>query len=247
MVKPDGPLPQDARGVLPDAVADQIQTKILDGTIRAGDRLPPERELALQLGVNRSSVREALKKLEQLRLVAIQQGSGIRVQSPDEASFDLVGAMLFPNGRPNLTRIGDLLELREILLSGIMRLALNRASSGEIEELVGYLHRAADPELADEDFIQALSDLTDGLVRASGNHVLILLSTSLRRFMSQAGFRSASAVVARERQAVVSLARRLAVAMQARDLERAQGLFTDILRRVTRATLKGLEPPSATA
>ena len=66
MVKPEEPLAQDPRGVLPDAVADQIQTKILNGTIRAGDRLPPERELALQLGVNRSSVREALKKLEQL-------------------------------------------------------------------------------------------------------------------------------------------------------------------------------------
>ncbi len=246
-MKAEGPLPHATRSVLPDAVADQIQSKILDGTLRAGDRLPPERELALQLGVNRSSVREALKKLEQLRLVAIQQGSGIRVQSPDEASFDLVGAMLFPGGRPNLTRIGDLLELREILFGGSMRLALERASGGEIEEVVGQLHRAADPDLPDEDFVQALSGLQDALARISGNRILVLLSNSLGRFTSQAGFRSASTLVARDRGAVVSLARRLAVALEARDVERAQGFLVEILRRVTRATLKGLDPPTATA
>ncbi len=246
-MKAEGPLPHGTRSVLPDAVADQIQSKILDGTLRVGDRLPPERELALQLGVNRSSVREALKKLEQLGLVAIQQGSGIRVQSPDEASFDLVVAMLFPAGRPNLTRIGDLLELREILFGGSMRLALERASGGEIEEVVGQLHRAADPDLADEDFVQVLSGLQDALARISGNRILVLLSNSLGRFTSQAGFRSANALVARDRRAVVSLARRLAVAMEARDVERAQGFLMELLRRVTRATLKGLNPPTATA
>ena len=246
-MKAEGPLPHGTRSVLPDAVADQIQSKILDGTLRAGDRLPPERELALQLGVNRSSVREALKKLEQLRLVAIQQGSGIRVQSLDEASFDLVGATLFPSGRPNLTRIGDLLELREILFGGSMRLALERANGGEIEEMVGKLHRAADPELPDEDFVQALRGLQDALARISGNRILVLLSNSLGRFTSQAGFRSASTLVARDRREVVSLARRLAVAMEARDVERAQGVLMELLRRVTRATLKGLDPPTATA
>ncbi len=246
-MKAEGPLPHATRSLLPDAVAGQIQGKILDGTLRAGDRLPPERELAQQLGVNRSSVREALKKLEQLRLVAIQQGSGIRVQSPDEASFDLVGAMLFPSGRPNLTRIGDLLELREILFGGSMRLALERASGGEIEEVVGQLHRAADPDLPDEDFVQALSGLQHALARISGNRILVLLSNSLGRFTSQAGFRSANTLVALDRRALVSLARRLAVAMEARDVERAQGFLMDILRRVTRATLKGLDPPTATA
>ncbi len=246
-MKAEGPLPHATRSLLPDAVAGQIQSKILDGTLRAGDRLPPERELAQQLGVNRSSVREALKKLEQLRLVAIQQGSGIRVQSPDEASFDLVGAMLFPSGRPNLTRIGDLLELREILFGGSMRLALERASGGEIEEVVGQLHRAADPDLPDEDFVQALSGLQHALARISGNRILVLLSNSLGRFTSQAGFRSANTLVALDRRALVSLARRLAVAMEARDVERAQGFLMDILRRVTRATLKGLDPPTATA
>ena len=86
------------RRLLPDAVAEHIQSAILRGELRAGDRLPPERALAERLNVNRSSVREGLKKLEQLRLVEIQQGSGIRVRHPEEGSFDLIwseGAIYF--------------------------------------------------------------------------------------------------------------------------------------------------------
>jgi DNA-binding FadR family transcriptional regulator len=61
------------RRLLPSEVAAQIQAKIIDGSSAPGDCLPPERELASRLHVNRSSVREALKKLEELRLVDIQQ------------------------------------------------------------------------------------------------------------------------------------------------------------------------------
>ena len=50
----------------PDEVADRLQAEILRGKFRPGDRLPTERELAEQLCVNRSSVREGLKKLQQL-------------------------------------------------------------------------------------------------------------------------------------------------------------------------------------
>jgi GntR family transcriptional repressor for pyruvate dehydrogenase complex len=55
------------RTVLRDEVAERIQSKILSGALRPGDRLPPERELAERLRVNRSSVREALKKASRRR------------------------------------------------------------------------------------------------------------------------------------------------------------------------------------
>ena len=52
-----------------DTLAETLRERILSGALRPGDRLPPERELALELRVNRGSLREALKKLELLRLV----------------------------------------------------------------------------------------------------------------------------------------------------------------------------------
>jgi DNA-binding FadR family transcriptional regulator len=61
-------------------IADQIRTLIRSGEFPAGARLPPERDLARQLGVSRPSVREALIALEVEGLVEVRIGSGIYVQ-----------------------------------------------------------------------------------------------------------------------------------------------------------------------
>jgi GntR family transcriptional repressor for pyruvate dehydrogenase complex len=63
-------------------IADQIRTLIKSGEFPSGSRLPPERDLAKQLGVSRPSVREALIALEVEGLVEVRIGSGIYVQQP---------------------------------------------------------------------------------------------------------------------------------------------------------------------
>ncbi len=65
-------------------IADQIRTLIKSGEFQAGARLPPERDLAKQLGVSRPSVREALIALEVEGLVEVRIGSGIYVQPMGE-------------------------------------------------------------------------------------------------------------------------------------------------------------------
>ncbi|MGE5738341.1 MAG: FadR/GntR family transcriptional regulator [Betaproteobacteria bacterium] len=64
-------------------IADQIRTLIKDGEFTPGCRLPPERDLARQLGVSRPSVREALIALEVEGRVEVRIGSGIYVRAPD--------------------------------------------------------------------------------------------------------------------------------------------------------------------
>src|SRR6266478_3657647 len=63
-------------------IADQIRELIRSGEFVAGSRLPPERDLAKQLGVSRPSVREALIALEVEGLVEVRIGSGIYVLGP---------------------------------------------------------------------------------------------------------------------------------------------------------------------
>jgi len=67
-------------------IADQIRTLIRSGEFPAGSRLPPERDLAKQLGVSRPSVREALIALEVEGLVEVRIGSGIYVLAPIQES-----------------------------------------------------------------------------------------------------------------------------------------------------------------
>src|SRR5882672_11364391 len=73
-----------------DRIADGLRADILRGRYRPGERLPAERELATRLTVNRGSVREALKKLEQVGLVEIRRGDGAVVQHPQDASVEVV-------------------------------------------------------------------------------------------------------------------------------------------------------------
>ena len=66
-------------------IADQIRALIRTGEFKPGSRLPPERDLAKQLGVSRPSVREALIALEVEGLVEVRIGSGIYVRGRPEA------------------------------------------------------------------------------------------------------------------------------------------------------------------
>lgn len=59
-----------------EQVMAQIEERILDGRLQAGDRLPNERELATQLGVSRPSLRETLRVLEALGVVTVRRGGG---------------------------------------------------------------------------------------------------------------------------------------------------------------------------
>ena len=69
------------RKSLSDAVTNWVISQIREGQYRAGDRLPTERELAEQLGVGRTSVREGLRFLEKLGVLEIRQGTGTVVRS----------------------------------------------------------------------------------------------------------------------------------------------------------------------
>ena len=78
-------------------IADQIRTLIRSGEFPAGARLPPERDLAKQLGVSRPSVREALIALEVEGLVEVRIGSGIYVQAPGNAASGKGGGRTAPD------------------------------------------------------------------------------------------------------------------------------------------------------
>jgi GntR family transcriptional repressor for pyruvate dehydrogenase complex len=111
-----------------------IQKKIMNGTITPGSKLPPEREMAETFSVNRATVREALRKLENLDLVEIRHGDGLYVKNYLESgNFDLIKAAF--NLDESKEIILNILEARRYVVPQMAYIAAQRRTSSDLEEL----------------------------------------------------------------------------------------------------------------
>ena len=161
---------------VPDHVFAQLREAILSGRYRPGERLPSQRALAADLQVNMASVREALGRLEQLRLVEVRHGEPTRVLDW-RRSGGLEALAL--RGSVDETLLGDLFEARRLLLAQAARLAAERRSeeqAASLDELARAVADAPDDRsalLADWEFMATL-------VEASGNLVFQLVMNSVR-------------------------------------------------------------------
>lgn len=168
-----------------DAVYEQLRDRIVRGDMEPGENLPSERALSDVLGVNRGAVREALKRLEQARLVAIHQGGATRVLDFREtAGTDLIGSLLLDNdGQLNLDVARSVMELRSALGSDIARLcALRSPEAGHELLLITMRMRSVDSL----ETLQILNmEFWEVLVRGSQNVAYRLAFNSIRELYSQ--------------------------------------------------------------
>ena len=115
-----------------DAVASTLERRILEGSLKPGDRLPAERELALELGVSRPSLREAIQKLASKGMLQSRQGGGTYVTAALEKSFfdpwqEMMGS--YPNLRE------DMLEFRRMIEGQAAEWAAERATDADLLRL----------------------------------------------------------------------------------------------------------------
>ena len=126
-------IPPPDRQRVDEQIAASIADAILDGAFPPGSTLPPERELADQLGVNRTSLRQGLARLQQMGLIEVRHGSGSVVRDPAELTHpDVVEALVRKLGPEFLA---ELLEVRAALGPVIGRLAAQRGTPQDGEAL----------------------------------------------------------------------------------------------------------------
>ncbi|MCP5057594.1 MAG: FadR family transcriptional regulator [bacterium] len=155
-----------------DTITDHLRGEILRGTYPAGGRLPPERELAQRLGANRSSVREALRKLEQSGLVEIRHGGGATVLPIEQASIDVIQHLLALSGAPDRELLEQVLEVHEMLILGGTRLAIERGDPLQLERARELLGQLADASTDVETYLDTVEEVLGLIGEASGNLVL---------------------------------------------------------------------------
>jgi DNA-binding FadR family transcriptional regulator len=122
-------------------VVEQIQEAILQGTLKPGDKLPPERELTEMFGASRGTLREALRILEQKGLITIKTGVGggavVNALTTDQVSESLDLLIRYQK-----ISLRDLAEFREGVEGLVASLAAERAKSGDILQLEDLLAEA---------------------------------------------------------------------------------------------------------
>lgn len=126
---------------LSDDIVAQLEAMILEGSFKAGDRLPAERALAEQFGVSRPSLREAIQKLVAKGLLVSRQGGGNFVSEVLGSTFSDPLLHLLENN-PEAQR--DLLEFRHTLEGSCAYYAAQRATEVDLQRLTEAFERLQD-------------------------------------------------------------------------------------------------------
>jgi GntR family transcriptional regulator, transcriptional repressor for pyruvate dehydrogenase complex len=152
-----------------EEVAKQIERLILRD-LSPGDKLPAERELAEMLGVSRSSIRDAIRRLELMGLVQPRQGAGTVVQEISPEALVTPLSNVIANKRQ---MVGELLDFRKMLEPHLAARAAKHASAGEIAEMEAILRRQDRKVRQGEAAIEEDSEFHYSIAMASGNSVVL--------------------------------------------------------------------------
>lgn len=160
-------------------VLERIETDLREGRLSPGERLTPERELAAQLGVGRSSVREAIRVLEVLGVVRTATGSGpssgaMIVTTPRGGLAAFLRLQVAASGFP----LGDVVRTRIVLECDVAEtLAGAHADLTEIRGILDAMDAAA---LDRDEFLALDARFHQALAEASGNAVISAMMAGLR-------------------------------------------------------------------
>ena len=164
-----------------EEIVQQLRTLILRGDYAVGDKLPPERRLAEELGVNRASLREAIKALEHMGLVKTRQGDGTRVLDfMQTAGVELVSHLIPKDGSPDLAVLNDVLDFRRWFGREVARWAAERATPADLKSLEEIADKAADPGVEAGELLKLDFEFYVRLTDAAKNRVMKLLVNTIR-------------------------------------------------------------------
>lgn len=221
---------KDDDSLTAERVVRHLETMIVSGDLKPGDRLPPERELAQQLGVSRPSVRAGLRSLVALGIVESRHGAGSFITAgPPRLSTGPLSLMAALHG---FTR-DEMFEARLVLEVGAAGLAAERAQGDDLaamsEEVTGMFASLGDPHsflLHDVRFHRAIAV-------ASHNPVLAALVEMVSAFNYER--RRLTVERSRDLKEAADLHRRVYAAVRDHDVERARREMTQHLDRARRA------------
>lgn len=169
-----------------EEIASQIKRLIVEGKLKPGDRLPPEREMIKQLGVSRPSLREALNSLVTMGFLEVRQAKRTYVKSVTSRLIEDPLALLI---KADEQKIFDLIEVRKAIETWAAYHAAQKASREDIDQLdmvITKMKKALEEgrpwEKEDADFHLAIAKATHNTIHM---HIMSGIYDLLRESMSK--------------------------------------------------------------
>lgn len=178
--------PRRPAGGVAEKIARTLRTSIVQGRFRPGDALPSERNLAQEYDVNRSSVREAMKRLEAWGLVDIRHGGSTRVADfLAHAGLAMLPHLVEAPGTVDPAILGDLHEMRAMLLGWCAEQAALKADAASMARLAELVRRMDEAKGRPRVLQELDYDFFQELVAISGNRLLGLFANVVRDVYQQ--------------------------------------------------------------
>lgn len=219
-----------------NSVSEQVAKRLLEmvrtKSLKPGDQLPPERELATYMQVSRPSLREALRGLQILGVLKMRQGGGIYVSALE--ATDLLGPLQFLITLDS-KNLGSLYESRHMIDGSIARLAAERIEPAQIASLHALVEvqtRLTGDALA---FRLADTEFHETIAAATGNPFLVTISHSL--YVLGMEYRRVAAETAGVLKRSLEEHRVIVAALEAHDAAATEAAMQAHLLSVHRSTL----------
>lgn len=164
----------------------EIESKIFDGTLKVGSALPAERDLAEQLGVSRTAVREALMTLQAQGIIEARVGSG-----PHSGTFitdhpsQALGKLLQMHVELGQFPITDVVEARVMLERRSAKLAARYAGKSDLAELAELLEKMETPQMELDEFNKLDTKYHVAIATSSNNQLITSLTTAIRQSLTR--------------------------------------------------------------
>lgn len=227
-----------SRAAVSDGVFVHIVDEILSGRLAVDEALPSERELALAFAVNRHAVREALKRLQQARLVRISHGGKTRVLDwRQTAGLDVLSTLAATGAVPAQQVAHDIMVMRRSVAADAARLCARTASDDQLAAIS--VAASAYPEPPASASYTVDLEFWTAVIDGSGNLAYRLALNTLVSSFADIGWETIAdlgiGVELADRAAHIALAERLS----ARDGDGAHRLADELLGRVVETLAAG--------
>ena len=212
-------------GNLTTTVQEQIKTYIAESGLKPGSILPTEKVLEEQLGISRTSIREALRSLEALGIVETRHGVGRFLR---EFNFDAILDSLSFNIQVNVKDFRQMINVRIALESTFLKWVTPEMTDDDIQDLYEILYRMENEvqhDLADEDLIRVHTEFHLKLYEKAQNelldHLIRLFATMQRTLTFFRKYRTS------DKAEFIDLHRSLIVALESRDIPLVEKTLVD--------------------